>query len=259
MLAPQTLKDLREKNGLSQEYMARELKMSRPSYALVESGKKEPTLSQAKILAELLGITLDSLIEGKPVAVAEVKLGKRKPEQQKEESTMRINVPQKNLKKFKEVLLYILEKVGGKPNVGQTVLYKLLYFIDFDYYEKFEEQLIGATYIKNHYGPTPVEFAKVMSRMIEAGDAEEVKSIYFKHEQKKYLARKSPDLSILSAQEKEHIDEVLARLSDKSAKSLSDYSHEDVPWVVAKPGKDIKYEMVFYRSDAYSVGPYEEL
>ena len=34
-----------------------------------------------------------------------------------------------------------------------TVLYKLLYFIDFDYYEKFEEQLVGATYIKNHLDP----------------------------------------------------------------------------------------------------------
>jgi hypothetical protein len=70
---------------------------------------------------------------------------------QKEKQEIRIDVPQKNLKKFKEVLLYILEKVGGKPNVGMTVLYKLLYFIDFDYYEKFEEQLIGATYIKNHF------------------------------------------------------------------------------------------------------------
>ena len=43
-----------------------------------------------------------------------------------------------------------------------TVLYKLLYFIDFDYYEKFEEQLVGATYIKNHFGPTPVEFKKIV-------------------------------------------------------------------------------------------------
>ena len=65
----------------------------------------------------------------------------------------------KILKKFKEVLLYILEKVGSKPNVGMTVLYKLLYFIDFDYYEKFEEQLLGATYIKNHF-TNPVEFKK---------------------------------------------------------------------------------------------------
>ena len=74
------------------------------------------------------------------------------------------DVKPENLKKFKEVLLYILSKVGSKPNVGETVLYKLLYFIDFDYYEKFEEQFIGATYIKNHYGPTPIEFKKIVRR-----------------------------------------------------------------------------------------------
>ena len=54
---------------------------------------------------------------------------------------MRINVPQKNFQKFKEVLIYILNSVGAKPNIGETVIYKLLYFIDFDYYEKHEEQL----------------------------------------------------------------------------------------------------------------------
>lgn len=259
MLRPEVLRDLREKKGLSHEYIAGKLKLSRPSYVLIESGQKEPTLTQAKILAELLDITLDSLIKGEPVAVSEVHLGKNKKAKGKAETTLRVSIPQKNLRKFKEVLLYILEKVGGKPNVGQTVLYKLLYFIDFDYYEKFEEQLIGATYIKNHFGPTPVEFAKVMSRMIEEGEAEEVKSTYFKHEQKKYLARKSPDLSVLTVQEKDHIDDVLARFSDKTATTLSAYSHGDVPWKVAKDGEEIKYEMVFYRSDAYSVAPYEEL
>ncbi|MDD4141558.1 MAG: hypothetical protein PHR20_02025 [Bacteroidales bacterium] len=33
------------------------------------------------------------------------------------------------------VLLYILERCSGKTNVGKTVLYKLLYFSDFNYYE----------------------------------------------------------------------------------------------------------------------------
>ena len=29
----------------------------------------------------------------------------------------------------------MIEKCGGKPNLGETVLYKLLYFIDFDNFE----------------------------------------------------------------------------------------------------------------------------
>jgi len=71
-------------------------------------------------------------------------------------------VTKKNPDKFKQVLLYVLDKVGGKPNVGETVLHKLLYFIDFDYYERFEETLMGATYIKNHHGPTCVELESIL-------------------------------------------------------------------------------------------------
>jgi len=52
---------------------------------------------------------------------------------------MRIIISQANVKKFKEVFLYILEKVGARPNIGETALYKLLYFIDFDYYEKYQK------------------------------------------------------------------------------------------------------------------------
>jgi hypothetical protein len=71
---------------------------------------------------------------------------------------MRISVPQENIEKFKQVLLYILQKVGTKPNFDQTVLFHLLYFMDFDYYEHYEEQFMGLKYIKSSSGPIPVDF-----------------------------------------------------------------------------------------------------
>lgn len=263
MLAPEVLKSLRGRRKLSQEYMARELKMSRPSYALVESGEKEPTLSQAKVLAELLGITLDSLIEGEPRAVADVRFEKgksaKRTKQVKQEK--RISVPQEHVDKFKQVLLYILTKVGGKPNVGQTVLYKLLYFIDFDYYEKFEEQLIGARYMKNTHGPTPVIFTELMSELERAGKIETVKSKFYKYEQKKFLINPSVPLNVsaFSAQELAHIDWELARLSDMTATQISALSHIDTPYELAKEGGILEYEFVFYRPVETSVREYEPL
>ena len=58
-----------------------------------------------------------------------------KSESKTSKEELRIDIPVENIEKFKQVFLYILKKVGAKPNVGQTVLYKLLYFIDFDYYD----------------------------------------------------------------------------------------------------------------------------
>ena len=252
----QFIKKLRIKNQFTQEQIANELGISRPTYGLIEKGQHELSISEARKLAEILGITLENLINEQEPSDIDVKLQKSIKEKPKQ--SMRISVPQKNLAKFKEVLLYILEKVGSKPNVGETVLYKLLYFIDFDFYEKYEEQLIGATYMKNHYGPTPVEFAKIVQQMLEEQQLEKIKSEYFRYPQNKYLPLKKAELKHLSAIEKEHIDEVLRRLSDKSAKELTDYSHKDVPWITAKNGQVLNYESVFYRTEDTSVRRYDD-
>ncbi len=69
---------------------------------------------------------------------------------------LRIRVEEKNLDTFKQVLLSVLNEIGGKPNVGEIVFHNLLYCIDFEYYEKFEKTFMGATYLKNQHGPTSV-------------------------------------------------------------------------------------------------------
>ena len=193
----QTIKELRLKNGFSQEYLARELGVSRPTYVQIEKGGRELTITEAEQIASIFGVTFDDLLEGKSSAI-KVDFAKEKKVKKSAEPEIRISVPQQNLKKFKEVLLYILEKVGARPHIGETAIYKLLYFIDFDYYEKYEEQLIGAKYIKNHYGPTPIGFDKITEQMIKNNEVEKIKSKHFQYEQKKYLPRRSANLKILS-------------------------------------------------------------
>ena len=249
------IKELREKRGMSQAEVARQLNMARPTYIQMEKSGHEPTASELQKMSEIFSVPVTFFFSGSKRARSfSVELTEKKNEMKKaQDHDIRISVPQKNLRKFKEVLLYILQKVGAKPNVGETVLYKLLYFIDFDFYEKYEKQLIGATYIKNHHGPTPVEFKKIVEDMNKNGEIEVVRSKYFQYDQKKYLPVRASDLSELSALEKEHIDEVLARLSDKNAKDLSDYSHADTPWLVHEMGDVISYETVFYRGHEHSV------
>ena len=240
MSKPIDIRKLRKKVGMSQEELARRLNMSRPTLISLEKGDRPLKLEEKKEIEKIF-----EMVQAHEVEPA---------------GDVRIEIPQKKLDKFKQVFLYILEKVGGKPNVGLTVLYKLLYFIDFDYYEKYEEQLMGLTYIKNHHGPTPKEFIKVIEEMKRKEEIEEVKSPYFKYEQRKYLSLPNvkADLSKLSGREVEMIDSVLAKLSNMSAAELSDYSHADVPWMTHEDGEEISYESVFYRNDPYSVRQYED-
>ena len=252
------IKKMREQADLSQDFVAKKIGVSRPTITQIEKDERELTLAEAQDLADLFDMRIEDFLAKLPTSEPVVTLPKATQKKKDNETDIRISVPQKNLKKFKEVLLYVLEKVGAKPNIGETAIYKLLYFIDFDFYEKYEEQLIGATYIKNNYGPTPVEFKKIVDDMEAHGELERIKSKYFEYEQKKYLPRRSSDLAVLSALEISHIDDVLNRLSDKSAKELSDYSHGDIPWATTEDKKVISYESVFYRDRNYSVRSYDD-
>ena len=244
----------RIKRNMTQEHLASKLGVSRPTYLHIERGERDLTITEAKTLASVFSMPLEDLLEAREPKQT-IKLSKRPA---RKSAGLHIRVTQKNLNKFKQVLLYVLNKVGGKPNVGETVLHKLLYFIDFDYYEKYEENLIGATYIKNHHGPTSVELQSILKDMQDNGEIEAVNSKYFRYEQKKYLPIKRPDFNNLSARDIAHIDDVLARLSDKNAKEMENYSHGDIPWQSAQEGQKLSYESVFYRDEKYSVRSYDD-
>jgi uncharacterized phage-associated protein len=174
------------------------------------------------------------------------------------QNPVRVDVPLMNVPKFKEVLLYILSKIGAKPNVGQTVIYKLLYFMDFDFYELYEEQILGLRYIKNTYGPTPTDFDKIVKQMQKANELEIIKTKHFSHNQTKYMPIRVADLTGLSAKEIKHINSVLRKYSNKTATELSDISHRDVPWITTKNKAVIPYEAVFYRTQETSVRVYDK-
>jgi len=250
------IKNLRKLIGLSQEELAGRLKISRVSLSQMENGQRKISAEEIKNLADIFNTTSDILLDLQKDAKVIVEAPARERTGTKPE--IRISIPQKNLNKFREVLLYILGKIGAKPNVGESVIYKLLYFIDFNYYEKYEEQLIGATYIKNKFGPTPKEFVKVVEEMIKSGDIKKAEDKYFQFPQRKYLPLRQPDLSKLKGSEVKLIDDVLDKLSDMNAFQIGEYSHNDVPWMTKEDGEIIDYESVFYRTQPYSVRSYDE-
>lgn len=232
----------RKELGLSQSDVAAVLGVSRPTYLAIEKGGRKPTVEQEAALASVLSVSRDTVAKhlAVPIVVSDTVHVKQ--------------IPKENVDKFEQVLLYVVSKVGSHPNIGQTALYKLLYFIDFDYYEKYHEYLVGATYIKNTHGPSPVSFAKIARKLEQTGKLVLVQSKYFGFDQKKYLVTFEPTVSELSAQELKHIDDELKRLASKSAKELSDLSHIDTPWRVAKDKQVLNYRHAFYRPDETSVG-----
>lgn len=221
------IQSLRRKNGFSQAYVASVIGVSRPKYISIEKGESELTITQLEQLADLYNMSTYDIL-----------------------NTLSFK-PEENFEKFREVFLYILEKVGNKPNVGKTVLYKLLYYSDFDYYENTDQPLMGLKYMKNWFGPTPVSFHRMVKKMEQDKEIEFATTTrYFEgeeYEQTRFIPLRWAKLDKFLKKEKELLDYVLKQHSNKTAKKLSEESHQDPPWIEHKIGEIIDYDKVFRR------------
>ena len=138
----QRIAALRKHNGLSQEELAKNLNISRSSLTQIELGNRSVDVFELQKLSWTLKFSLDDFMSddftvSEDAVVYAIDRSKKSKE--------RISTPKLQVDKFKNILLYILSQCAGKPNVGETVLYKLLYFSDFNYYELYEDHLAVAT------------------------------------------------------------------------------------------------------------------
>ena len=161
-------------------------------------------------------------------------------------------------KKFKQTLHYIIHEIGSLENVGKTVMFKLLYFTDFNFYEMYEKKLTGESYRKIEHGPAPTHFDWAIGELKEEGKIREIKKRYKGFDQQKYISLEGPDISLLSAEELEFINKNLSIYGNFNASQISEYSHQDIPYSATEDKGIIEYNLVFYRDPLFSVREYDD-
>lgn len=251
----QRIAALRKHKNMSQEELAKRLNISRPALTQIELGNRGIDIMEIQMLSMVLEFTFNDIMSKDFKIGHDVEISHEAKATKQE---VRIAVPTLNVEKFKNVLLYVLERCAGKPNVGETVLYKLLYFADFNYYEIYEEHLTTAKYRKLPYGPVPQGLDMVLNQMIDEGQLQRVKTEYHGYPQTRYLPLVKLDLTLLMASEVEVIDKVIQYMSDWSAYMINEYAHGDKPWRVTEDNEELNYELAFYRDVPYTVRVYEE-
>lgn len=68
------LKEARKNLKLSQEFVARQMRLSRPTISAIESGQRKVTAEELAGFSELYGISADELIYGKASEDAQVEM-----------------------------------------------------------------------------------------------------------------------------------------------------------------------------------------
>ena len=248
---PQKIKQLRMDCGYSQQKIADFLSVDRVVYGNIEKWSRELKVVELAKLAEMFGVSVEYFFGDS------LDLPQKKSSQVIQD--IRISVPSLNIDKFKEVILYICENLSWKSNFSDTVLHKILYFCDFDYYEIYEEFFIWSKYIKNHFWPTSIEMRKILDLMLKEKEIiQDEKNFGWDKNGRVYKSTRKPNLTKINWAEKEILDKVISRLWDMNATKISDYVHWDVPWISTQDWESIDYESVFYRTPQYSVRNYDE-
>ena len=152
-----------------------------------------------------------------------------------------------NKDKFKMVLQYIIYKCGFKNTVGRTVLHKLLYFSDFNYFEQFNQSITNESYRKMERGPVPIHFEMAIKELV---DEEKVglgqRKLPCGKIMNRYFSLKSPEIT-LKNEERALINKVIKELSHMNGKQIGEYSLRDVPARKTQYADIIDYDLVFLR------------
>ena len=69
-----------------------------------------------------------------------------------------------NEKKYKNIILFFARKIQN-GTLGKLKLMKLLYYLDFDFFEKYGRSVTGDEYLRFEHGPVPRMGEKILKEM----------------------------------------------------------------------------------------------
>lgn len=156
--------------------------------------------------------------------------------------------------KYESVILYIAQKLGGEIR-GKKKLAKLLYFVDFDSFEKNNQPITGDSYKALPMGPFPEHMADVIQELSNENKIS-VESVdehpgYNATEVYK-LTKKDLEFSF-SLEEVKILNRIIQKYGHLNGKELEILTHAEAPYVGTKSGEVMAYELAYYRGTDFSI------
>jgi len=137
---------------------------------------------------------------------------------------------------------------------GKKKLAKLLYFADFDFYEKYEKAITDDIYKALPMGPFPSSLDEVTTAMVDEQQIsiEHVAEREGYNPTEVYTCLVEPKDSALDDDEKKMLDRIVTKYGHLSGKQLQELSHAEAPYIATELKHEIPYELAFYRGTDFS-------
>jgi len=209
--------------GYTQDQVARALGISRPTYTDIECGKKELTISQARVLSSMLQINIDDIlgVDNSLLVSSDVLV---------------------STEKSKQIILNSL-KYGADEDgkITKTKLAKLVYLVDFIWYYINSTPMSKMTYRKLPRGPVADIYFRALDELEEDGmiiREQKGRAILFS------LVEKETPISQLSKDEVDIIRKISEAWQNKPTDDIVKFTHEQLPWQICRDGEVIPYDLI---------------
>lgn len=148
----------------------------------------------------------------------------------------------KEREKYEQVILYFINNIS-KNAIGKTKLVKLLYYFDFIHYRDHGKSVTGAHYYKQQFGPLPKDFPAVISDLANDDRIKVTHEEYQYGGWERYEALQQPNLSVFTEDEKVLMEKIVEKYKNVKREDIVRKSHAESPWLYAKYGGLLDYEL----------------
>lgn len=158
------------------------------------------------------------------------------------------NMVKINEKKYKNAILFFAKKIQN-GTLGKLKLMKLLYFLDFDFFEKYGRSITGDEYLRFENGPVP----RMAEKMLKQMNGKEIKITKRKiadglNDQMHIEAVKDFDMQVFTREELLFLEDIADKWEKFSGSEMKNASHGEAPWIATKPDGIIDYNLAYYRN-----------
>jgi uncharacterized phage-associated protein len=152
-----------------------------------------------------------------------------------------------NQKKYKNAIIFFAQRIQN-GTLGKLKLMKLLYYLDFDFFEKYGRSITGDEYLRFDNGPVP----RMGEKMIKEMAGKEIKITKRKigdgyNDQLHIEALADFDVNVFEKEELMMLEEIAAKWEKFTGSEIKNASHGEAPWIATKPDDVIDYNLAYYR------------
>ena len=153
-----------------------------------------------------------------------------------------------NEKKYKNAILFFAQKIQN-GTLGKLKLMKLLYYLDFDFFEKHGTSVTGDQYLRFENGPVPRMAEKIIKEM--SGKEIKITSRKIKEgmkDQQHIEAMSDFDINVFTKEEILMLENIASKWEKFSGSEMKAATHGEAPWISTKPNEVIDYNLAYYRN-----------